>query len=40
MHPSLALECRLDDLTKTELESLAEWERTFESKYEVVGQVR
>lgn len=31
---------RLDDLTKLELESLADWERTFEAKYEVVGQVR
>ena len=31
---------RLDDLGKAELESLAEWERTFEGKYEVVGQVR
>lgn len=29
----------LEGLSKLELESLADWERTFESKYEVVGQV-
>jgi hypothetical protein len=33
------LPCRLDDLTPAELESLADWERTFNSKYEVVGKV-
>lgn len=31
---------RLDDLSAAELESLADWERTFEGKYEVVGKVR
>ena len=31
---------RLDDLSARELESLESWERTFESKYEAVGQVR
>lgn len=31
--------CSLEGLSKLELESLADWERTFESKYEVVGQV-
>ncbi|EFN57115.1 hypothetical protein CHLNCDRAFT_34937 [Chlorella variabilis] len=29
----------LEGLSKAELESLADWERTFESKYEVVGRV-
>jgi hypothetical protein len=29
----------LEGLTKSELDSLADWERTFESKYEVVGRV-
>ncbi|KAL4433840.1 hypothetical protein ABPG75_000281 [Micractinium tetrahymenae] len=29
----------LEGLSKMELESLADWERTFESKYEVVGRV-
>ena len=33
------LPCRLDDLTPAELESLTDWERTFNSKYEVVGKV-
>ncbi|PRW57859.1 steroid-binding 3 [Chlorella sorokiniana] len=30
---------KLDDLSKLELESLADWERTFEGKYTVVGQI-
>lgn len=32
--------CRLDDLSKSQLEALAGWEATFEGKYEVVGKVR
>lgn len=31
--------CSLEGLSKLELESLADWERTFESKYEAVGRV-
>lgn len=30
---------KLDDLSKRELEQLGEWERTFEAKYSVVGQI-
>lgn len=37
--PPTPAACSLEGLTKLELESLADWERTFESKYEVVGRV-
>jgi hypothetical protein len=31
--------CSLEGLTPSEMDSLSDWERTFEAKYEVVGRV-